>query len=89
MAQSYDSVNGGFGQVHQLTNCPEVTLLDEVLGGKLTLTTSRPAALHSAPCFSVSQSEAGFEKIMQAVTLQLSWPAADIGRKLILSIAVE
>jgi len=82
-------VNGGFGQLHQLADCSDITLRDEVLGGKLTLTSSRPAALHSAPCFSVSQSEAGFEKIMQAVTLQLSWPVADIGRKLTLSIAVE
>jgi 4-alpha-glucanotransferase/alpha-amylase len=27
-----------------------------------------------APHFTVSQSEAGFEKVMQAVTLKLSWP---------------
>jgi 4-alpha-glucanotransferase len=82
-------VNGGFGQLHQLVNCSEITLQDEVLGGKLTLTSNHPAALRSAPCFSVSQSEAGFEKIMQAVTLQLSWPVADIGRKLAISIVVE
>ena len=82
-------VHGGFGQLHQLTGCAEIQLHDEVLGGQLTLACSHPAALRSAPCFSVSQSEAGFEKIMQAVTLQLSWPAADIGRKLGIVITVE
>ncbi|MBI1173656.1 MAG: DUF1926 domain-containing protein [Sideroxydans sp.] len=82
-------VTGGFGQFHQLAACREIELLDEVLGGKLTLSASSPAMLHSAPCFSVSQSEAGFEKIMQAVTMRLSWPVVGIGRKLVISIMVE
>lgn len=81
-------VTGGFGQPQQLAMCREISLHDEVLGGQLTLTADHPAALRSAPCFSVSQSEAGFEKIMQAVTLHLSWPAEDIGRRLALRLAV-
>jgi hypothetical protein len=82
-------VTGGFGQPHQLTQCSEIVLLDEVLGGSLRLSASSPASLHSAPCFSVSQSEAGFEKIMQAVTLKLSWSLADIGQALSITLAVE
>jgi hypothetical protein len=67
-----DHIWGGFGQVHHLTQCSEVTLHDDVLGGQLKLSASQPVTVYSAPCFSVSQSEAGFEKIMQAVTLIVS-----------------
>ncbi len=81
-------VIGGFGQGHELAQCPEIMMLDEVLGGSLTISASPPAALRSAPCFSVSQSEAGFEKIMQAVTLHLSWPVAELRHALAISIAV-
>lgn len=83
-----DHICGGFGQVHDLQQCAEVTLEDEVLGGRLKLTCSHPATLHSAPCFSVSQSEAGFEKIMQAVTLNLSWPVAEIGERLFVALEI-
>ncbi len=79
---------GGFGQVHHLEECQEITLEDEVLGGRFTLTCSHPATLHSAPCFSVSQSEAGFEKIMQAITVSLSWPIAEIGERLFVGIEI-
>ena len=51
-----------------------LTLDDNVLGGSVKLTTSSPVALIAKPCYSVSQSEGGFEKIMQAVTLTLEWP---------------
>jgi len=46
-----------------------------VLGGAVHLHSTLPCTFSSYPHFSVSQSEAGFEKIMQAVTLQLEWPA--------------
>ncbi|MBI2225508.1 MAG: DUF1926 domain-containing protein, partial [Betaproteobacteria bacterium] len=49
---------------------------DRELGGALVLTASAPVALRAAPHFTVSQSEAGFEKIMQAATVTLSWPLA-------------
>ncbi|HEY6044634.1 MAG TPA: alpha-amylase/4-alpha-glucanotransferase domain-containing protein, partial [Nitrosospira sp.] len=38
------------------------------------LSVSSPALLHAQPYYSVSQSEGGFEKIMQAITLKLEWP---------------
>jgi hypothetical protein len=44
-------------------------LEDAVLDGKLNVSVNRAVSFHSQPCFSVSQSEAGFEKIMQAVVL--------------------
>ncbi len=46
-----------------------IVLEDAVLNGKLNVSVSRPVSLQSQPLFSVSQSEAGFEKIMQAVVL--------------------
>jgi len=64
---------GGFGQPIRLAAMKEILLEDEVLGGCVALVCSSPAAFHAYPHFSVSQSEAGFEKIMQAVTLVLSW----------------
>lgn len=60
---------GGFGQAHNFTDLTELSLEDDVLGGTLMLNASRPIALAARPFFTVSQSEAGFEKIMQAVTL--------------------
>ena len=83
-----DHIWGGFGQVHHLTQCPEVALEDEVLGGRFHIDCSHPMTVHSAPCFSVSQSEAGFEKIMQAVTLRLSWPLEEVGNTLTLTVEI-
>jgi hypothetical protein len=67
-------VMGGFGQVLHLDAMQRIVLEDEVLGGKLDISVDRPVSLHAQPCFSVSQSEAGFEKIMQAVTLTFELP---------------
>ena len=65
---------GGFGHSIELTGMNEITLEDDTLGGHIVLTTSHPVILHARPHFSVSQSESGFEKIMQATTLSLQWP---------------
>jgi hypothetical protein len=35
-----------------------------------------PARVTAQPLHTVSQSEAGFEKVMQAATLELRWPVA-------------
>ncbi|MCB5189788.1 DUF1926 domain-containing protein [Methylobacillus arboreus] len=66
---------GGFGQPLQLDEFQELSLDDGVLGGTLELKSSVAGRYNSYPHFSVSQSEAGFEKIMQAVTILLEWPA--------------
>jgi hypothetical protein len=68
-----DEIAGGFGQVLQLDTMQRIVLEDAVLGGKLNVLVNHPVAFHSEPCFSVSQSEAGFEKIMQAVVLEFEY----------------
>ncbi len=67
-------IPGGFGQSLELTGMTEIVLDDDTLGGRVVLTTSHPVTLRTHPHFSVSQSENGFEKIMQATTLLLEWP---------------
>ena len=82
-------IPGGFGQVFETESLQVITLADDVLGGSVTLTSSQPVQLHAAPHFSVSQSEAGFEKIMQAVTLKLAWPISEHKREMMLSLEIK
>ena len=82
------NILGGFGQSVHLPALKEILLEDEVLGGCLALSSSSPAKFISSPHFSVSQSEAGFEKIMQAVTLVLSWEVKALQEPLILNIII-
>ncbi|MDD5248882.1 MAG: DUF1926 domain-containing protein [Rhodocyclaceae bacterium] len=70
------SVPCGFGQLLELPAARSLTLEDGVLGGALVLTSSAALALTARPHHTVSQSEAGFEKIMQAAEITLSWPVA-------------
>ena len=67
------SIPGGFGQPLALAEAPGVTLEDGVLGGALRLACAPPAAITGRPHHTVSQSEAGFEKIMQAAEIVLAW----------------
>jgi len=71
-------VPGGFGQTFTWDELKELTLEDHYLGAAIRLQTNRPARIKVQPYFTVSQSEAGFEKIMQAVELTLTWQAEDI-----------
>lgn len=68
------SVLGGFGQELELMNLTSIFLEDSTLKGRLLLTVSGGGKLNTMPFYSVSQSEGGFEKIMQAVKLVLVWP---------------
>ncbi|MHB1332938.1 MAG: alpha-amylase/4-alpha-glucanotransferase domain-containing protein [Sulfuriferula sp.] len=68
-----DQIVGGFGQPLVVEAMNQIRLEDEVLGGSVALNANQSVRLASHPLFTVSQSEAGFEKIMQAVTLQLDW----------------
>lgn len=68
-----DQVVGGFGQPQIVEAMDHIRLEDEVLKGSIALSANQPVKFASQPLFTVSQSEAGFEKIMQAVTLQLDW----------------
>lgn len=64
----------GFGQLLELHEMRRVVLEDGALGGAIAITASAPLSLTARPHHTVSQSEAGFEKIMQAVEIILSWP---------------
>jgi hypothetical protein len=71
-----DEIMGGFGQPLRLDGMRRIVLEDAVLGGQLDISVNVPVSLHSEPLFSVSQSEAGFEKIMQAVVLTFEYALA-------------
>jgi hypothetical protein len=68
------SVPCGFGQLLELPSTASLALEDGVLGGAIVLGISPAQALTARPHHTVSQSEAGFEKIMQAAEILLSWP---------------
>jgi 4-alpha-glucanotransferase len=70
------TVLGGFGQYLDLADVTEITMEDTTLLGAVTLSASVPVRLCAQPYFSVSQSEGGYEKIMQAVKLKIIWPAS-------------
>ena len=70
-------IPGGFGQTFTWNELKTVTLEDHYLGAAIRLETNRPARIRAQPHFTVSQSEAGFEKVMQAVELTLTWQAED------------
>lgn len=66
-------IPGGFGQSFTWNGLERLALEDHYLKGALHLAMSPPARVKARPHFTVSQSEAGFEKIMQAVELTLTW----------------
>ena len=63
----------GFGQPLVLEGLREIALDDRELKGCLRLRSSQPVQLSAGPHHTVSQSEAGFEKIMQCVCVTLVW----------------
>jgi hypothetical protein len=67
-------VPGGFGQSFEWPRLDELLLEDDVLRGKVLVRVAPAVAFYAAPHHTVSQSEGGFEKIMQAVTLRLVTP---------------
>lgn len=83
-----ENIPCGFGQPLTFAGLKEISLEDEVLGGVVNLNSSIACAFSSYPHFSVSQSEAGFEKIMQAVTLLMEWPSDALLENLEISLQV-
>jgi len=79
-------VLGGFGKPLELADVDGLVLDDGVLGGNLCLNASQLVQMRGMPFFTVSQSEAGFEKIMQAVMLNLQWPGSDSEVSIMLSV---
>lgn len=70
-------IAGGFGQEFTWRNLRALALEDHYLGAALRIETDRAARVRARPHYTVSQSEAGFEKIMQAVELTLTWEVED------------
>lgn len=66
-------IPGGFGEPLRIDGLTGIVLDDDTLGGSVTLLASCPVVFRAQPHFTVSQSEDGFEKIMQAVTIVLEW----------------
>ena len=73
-----NEIVGGFGQTFNWPDLTELRLEDHYLGGAIRVQTNRAARIKAQPYFTVSQSEAGFEKIMQAVELTLTWVAEEV-----------
>ena len=71
------SIPGGFGHPLELDRLQALTLDDSELRGALQIHASQPVQLSARPHRTVSQSEAGFEKIMQAVCITLTWSPAN------------
>jgi 4-alpha-glucanotransferase len=67
---------GGFAQTLHVTAASALVLDDVELGGRLELAMMPACELRAAPLWTVSRSESGLEKIMQAATLGLSWVIA-------------
>ena len=84
-----NEVPGGFGQPLAIDNLRELKLEDDILGGAIVLTSNLPLTLDARPLHTVSQSEAGFEKIMQAVVLTLEWNAAQLSAPLEVGLTIE
>jgi 4-alpha-glucanotransferase/alpha-amylase len=68
------SIRGGFGEPQDFTDAAEVSLDDRFVGGSVDLRLDPPAHIAARPYRTVSQSEQGFETIMQSLSLRLSWP---------------
>jgi hypothetical protein len=65
--------SGGLGQPVVVKGCSSLLLADAELGGSIEIVPSVAADVAAEPVLTVSQSEAGFEKIMQAITVRLRW----------------
>ena len=79
----------GFGQDLHLSESTLLILDDGMLGGLLQLRTSRPVNIGCRAHHTVSQSEAGFEKIMQAAEITIAWTIPDNGCALQLQLSIE
>nr|MBL8409677.1 DUF1926 domain-containing protein [Dechloromonas sp.] len=83
------SIPCGFGQELALATVSWLKLEDGILGGQLALQVSLAADIKCRPHQTVSQSEAGFEKIMQSAELQLHWVIPDDDCCLQLQLNIE
>jgi 4-alpha-glucanotransferase len=64
---------GGFDWRVRVEGCPELLLSDSELAGQTAIVFAPACDMTAQPLYTVSQSESGFEKIMQASTIRASW----------------
>jgi alpha-amylase len=83
------SIPGGFGQEIHLPEASSLRMDDGVLGGSVSLQTNFSAEISGRPQQTVSQSEAGFEKIMQSTELTLSWDIPSDANTLQIQLIIE
>jgi alpha-amylase len=76
----------GFGDHLELSAASRLTLDDGVLGGSLAIDISQALPMVAKAHRTVSQSEAGFEKIMQAAELTFSWQLDGVPRELMFTV---
>ena len=67
---------GGLADMLRFEQRSSLDLVDSELGGTLRFEFDPPALVETRPLYTVSQSESGFEKIMQASTIVARWPVA-------------
>lgn len=67
----------GLGQPLRVDDATRLIVDDRWLRGSLRLDASMPMTIDAAPYYTVSQSESGFEKVMQGVELQIQWPVRE------------
>jgi alpha-amylase len=67
---------GGFETLVTGEHLSSIEMRDSELGGSLEIAASPAVRIDARPFYTASQSEAGFEKIMQTATLRLWWPVA-------------
>jgi alpha-amylase len=79
----------GFGQNLDLPAMRRLVLDDDVLGGALVLSAQPALPVTAQPHQTVSQSEAGFEKVMQAAELVLAWFPEDNAAELTVTLEVQ
>jgi hypothetical protein len=77
---------GGFGQPFDADPTGEVVLEDLFMQGSVTVRAQPPARVTTRAYRTVSQSEEGFERIMQAVELVIAWRVSSTGAALAVSL---
>ncbi len=82
------SIPCGFGQELAQASLDAVTLDDRALPGGIRLSMTPPGAFGARPHYTVSQSEEGFERIMQAAVIALAWPVRPGGGEFTVTLEV-
>lgn len=84
-----DTIPGGFGQPLELDTATEIVLDDRHMQGGVALRFEPPARVRGAPYRTVSQSEEGFERVMQSVAIDVEWNVEDEAATFAVHLAIR